>query len=220
MTKSDYIYLHGFASSPQSTKAQYLRDRFSESQIPLKILDLNQGDFSHLTLTRQLQQVEAAFPSPQTPVTIIGSSFGGLTAAWLAQQYAQVQRLVLLAPAFGFLSHWLSSLGEAQVKQWQESGYLSIYHYGEKRSLPLHYQFVVDISHYQEQQLQQPVPTFILHGRYDDVIPIQSSRDYACQRPWVELIELESDHTLTNVMPEIWLAIQRFCQLNQSPFIK
>ena len=79
------------------------------------------------------------------------------------------------------------------------------------RSLPLHYQFIVDASKYQEQQLQRPLPTLILHGRYDDVIPIQSSRDYASQRPWVELIELESDHSLTNVMPDIWQAIQQFC---------
>ena len=213
MTTSDYLYLHGFASSPQSTKAQYLRERFFQSQIPLKILDLNQGDFSHLTLTRQLKQVLAELPPAQTPVTIIGSSFGGLTAAWLGQQHSQVQRLVLLAPAFGFLSHWRSSLGEVQIKQWQESGSLSVYHYGEKRSLPLDYQFLVDLSQYQEQRLQQPVPTLILHGRYDDVIPIQSTRDYSSERPWVKLIELESDHTLTNVMPEIWQAIQEFCRL-------
>ena len=123
MITPDYIYLHGFASSPQSAKAQYLGNRFSESQINLKILDLNQGDFSHLTLTRQLKQVEAELPSNQIPVTLIGSSFGGLTSAWLGEKYPQVKRLVLLAPAFGFLSHWLSMLGEAQVKQWQESGF-------------------------------------------------------------------------------------------------
>ena len=49
MTQSDYIYLHGFASSPKSAKARYLRDRFSESQINLKAIDLNGGNFSHLT---------------------------------------------------------------------------------------------------------------------------------------------------------------------------
>ena len=131
MNKPEYIYLHGFASSPQSAKAQYLRDCFLAAEIQLKILDLNQGDFSHLTLTRQLQQTVAAFPSSQIPVTIIGSSFGGLTAAWLGEKHLQIQRLVLLAPAFGFLAHWLPKLGEAQLRQWQETGYLSVEHYGE-----------------------------------------------------------------------------------------
>jgi hypothetical protein len=207
-----YIYLHGFASSPYSTKAQYLRDRFWEHQIALKIPDLNQGDFSHLTLTRQLKQVASEFPTPATPITLIGSSLGGLTASHLAQKYSQVRCLVLLAPAFGFTDLWLSQLGETQVRQWQESGYLSVYHYGEQRSLPLHYQFLVDASQYCERQLQRSVPTLILHGRNDEVIPIQSSRDYASQRPWVKLVELDSDHALTDIMPEIWQAIQKFCQ--------
>jgi len=139
VTTPNYIYLHGFASSPQSAKAEYLRDRFSSLNIPLKIPDLNQGDFSHLTITRQMQQVEAEFPLDGTPVTLIGSSLGGLTAARIGQQNSQVQRLVLLAPAFGFLSHWLSRLGEEQVRRWQTENCLSVYHYGEKRSLPLSY---------------------------------------------------------------------------------
>jgi hypothetical protein len=104
---AEYIYLHGFASSPQSSKAQYLRDRFSQWGLNLNILDLNGGDFSRLTLTRQIQQTQAIFPPAHIPVTVIGSSFGGLTAAWLAEKCPQIQRLILLAPAFGFLEHWL-----------------------------------------------------------------------------------------------------------------
>lgn len=65
----NYIYLHGFASSPLSAKAIYLRDRFSSLNISLTIPDLNQGDFSHFTMTCQLSQVAAEFPPPPTPVT-------------------------------------------------------------------------------------------------------------------------------------------------------
>jgi len=213
MHTPSYIYLHGFASSPLSAKALYVRDRFSSLNIPLSIPDLNQDDFSRLTLTRQLEQVAAEFPSDGIPVTLIGSSLGGLTSAWVAQKYPQVQRLVLLAPAFGFLSHWLSKLGEEQLQRWQIEQYLSVYHYGEKRSLPLHYQFLLDAAQYQDEQLQRPIPTLILHGREDEVIPISASQEFASQRPWVELIALDSDHALVNVLPEIWQAIQIFCQL-------
>lgn len=213
MHTTSYIYLHGFASSPLSAKALYVRDRFSSLNIPLSIPDLNQGDFSGLTLTRQIQQVAAEFTSDGMSVTLIGSSLGGLTSAWVAQKYPQVQRLVLLAPAFGFLSHWLPKLGEEQLQRWQTEQYLSVYHYGEKRSLPLNYQFVLDAAQYQDEQLQRPIPTLILHGREDEVIPISASREFATQRPWVELIELESDHALVNVLPEIWQAIQIFCHL-------
>ncbi|WP_414545940.1 YqiA/YcfP family alpha/beta fold hydrolase [Nostoc sp. CCY0012] len=214
-----YIYLHGFASSPQSAKAQDMSDRFAQIPIKLQVPDLNAGDFSHLTITRQLKQVAAEFPNDSVPVTLIGSSLGGLTSTHLAQQYPQVQRLVLLAPAFGFLSHWLLKLGDAEIKRWQQEKYRMIYHYGEGRSLPLSYDFVTDAAQYQEKILQRPIPTLILHGKQDEVIPITASRDFMRSRPWVELVELDSDHSLGNVMAEMWSEIYRFCQLPGSSTI-
>jgi uncharacterized protein len=209
-----YIYLHGFASSPKSAKAQDINQRFAQMQIQLHIPDLNAGDFCQLTITRQLTQVAAAFPDNSQPVTLIGSSLGGLTSAHLAEKYPQVQRLILLAPAFGFLSHWLPKLGDEQIQRWETEQYLMLHHYGEKRSLPLSYNFVTDAAQYQEAQLQRPIPTLILHGTQDEVIPIAASREFARSRPWVELIELDSDHALGNVMTEIWQAIYRFCQFS------
>ena len=223
---SSYIYLHGFASSPDSVKAKYFRDRFSSLAIDLKTPDLNQNDFSRLTLTRQLHQIETEFLPPQTfqsqaknvknpgEVTIIGSSFGGLTAAWLAQRQISVKKIVLLAPAFDFLSHWLPMLGQQQLQKWQSEKYLPVYHYGEERYLPLNYQFVADMTEYPEQKLMRSVPTLIMHGKHDKIIPVQASRSFAATRPWVELIELEDDHSLGNSLAEIWEAIQKFCQFN------
>lgn len=208
-----YIYLHGFASSPQSTKARYFADKFAELNLPLMIPDLNQGDFTHLTLTRQLKQVEAEFPSTSSAVTLIGSSFGGLTAAWLAQTHPQVERLVLLAPAFGFLSHWLSRLGNDQVQQWKNEGFVTVYHYGEEKMLPISYQFAEDAAQYREVDIQRPLPTLIVHGQKDEVIPLQASLDFAKDRPWVRLVELDSDHALTDVCDKTWSLIQEFCEL-------
>ena len=218
---AEFIYLHGFASSPNSAKARYISDRFAENHIDLKIPDLNAGDFYHLTITRQLNQIvsmisvygEESLPSPFQPVTLIGSSLGGLTATHLGQQYQQVQRLVLLAPAFGFLSHWLPQLGDQQLARWWQEKYLMVYHYGFRQSLPLSSDFITDAIQYQDDVLQRPVPTLILHGQYDDVIPITASREFAKSRLWVELVELDSDHSLGNVLAEIWQAIQQFCKI-------
>ena len=211
MKTATYLYLHGFASSPFSKKAQDLCDRFASVGITLNIPDLNQGDFSHLTLTRQLKQIESEFATVSEPIIVIGSSFGGLTAAWLSQRnLIPIQKLVLLAPAFQFLSEWLPKLGEENLKKWKSEGYLSVYHYGENQNLPLHYQFWQDLDQYQEEQLQREIPTLILHGIHDDVISIQTSRNYAAHRPWVKLIELDSEHTLDNVLERIWQEIQLF----------
>jgi hypothetical protein len=208
-----YIYLHGFASSPNSAKARDVSDRFAKIQTKLKIPDLNAGDFSQLTITRQIAQVAAEFSNDSTPVTLIGSSLGGLTAAHLGQQYLQVERLVLLAPAFGFLSHWLPKLGDEEVQRWQHEKYIMVYHYAEERSIPLSYDFVIDAAQYQGKFLQRSIPTLILHGKKDEVIPIEASRDFARCRSWVELVELDSDHALGDVMEEIWQAIRLFCHL-------
>ena len=178
-----YIYLHGFASSPDSAKARYIRDRFLEKQIALSIPDLNQNNFSDLTLTRQINQVSQEFND--VPVTLIGSSLGGLTAAWLGEKYPQIERLVLLAPAFGFLSHYLTRLGSEAVQNWQKSGFLSVYHYAEKRSLPLSYQFILDSENYSDHSLRRSIPTLILHGQQDEVIPLTASQKYAQSRSWV-----------------------------------
>lgn len=208
-----FIYLHGFASSPDSAKAKDIRDRFAQIQTQLTIPDLNAGDFCNLTITRQITQVAAEFPDDSVPVTLIGSSLGGLTAAHLGQKYPQVKSLVLLAPAFGFLSHWLPKLGDEHIQRWQQEKYLMVDHYGEGRSLPLSYDFVTDARQYQEEILKRPIPTLILHGKNDEVIPITASREFAISRPWVNLLELDSDHGLGNVMSEIWQAINHFCQL-------
>ncbi|WP_416674221.1 YqiA/YcfP family alpha/beta fold hydrolase [Egbenema bharatensis] len=207
-----YLYLHGFASSPRSAKAQYFADRFQALGISLTIPDLNQGDFYHLTLSRQIHQVEDLLPT-HPPITLMGSSFGGLTAAWLGERNPQIDRLILLAPAFQFLAHWEPKLGAAQMQQWQSEQSLVTYHYGEAKPMAIDYGFVTDLAQYDEAEIQRPVPTLILHGEQDEVIPVQASRAFAAHRPWVKLIELPSDHSLANVQSDLWQAIQDFCRL-------
>ncbi|NEO67445.1 MAG: esterase, partial [Moorea sp. SIO4G2] len=36
---------------------------------------------------------------------------------------------------------------------------------------------------------------------------------YASTRPWVQLVELESEHGLRDVMELIWAAVREFCDL-------
>ena len=213
LTANTYIYLHGFASSPRSNKASYLRDRFAQVNVELIVLDLNQGDFSKLTLTRQIQQTIDAFPDPETSVILIGSSFGGLTCAWVAQQKLQVKKMILLAPAFGFPNSWYSKLQPEQIEQWRESGYLSVYHYGEKRSLWLHYEFLGDADKYPVSGLKRFLPTLIIHGLRDDVVPIEVSRNYVDKHPQARLIELDSDHGLNDVKERIWQETKDFLKL-------
>ena len=208
-----YIYLHAFASSPNSSKARYIKRRLAENKINLIIPDLNNNDFSHLTITRQVKQVTAYLDNLELPVTLIGSSLGGLTAAHVGEKYPIVQRLVLLAPAFGFLSYWLPKLGEEKIQRWKKEKYFMVYHHREEGELPLSYDFLTDATQYSEEILKRSIPTLILHGKNDEVIPVEASRDFAHQHPWVKLVELDSDHSLGDMIPQIWQEIHSFCQL-------
>ncbi|MEQ9001814.1 MAG: YqiA/YcfP family alpha/beta fold hydrolase [Coleofasciculus sp. B1-GNL1-01] len=60
--------------------------------------------------------------------------------------------------------------------------------------------------------MKRPLPTLILHGQHDDVIPINESLIYAKERSWVQIIPLNSDHSLSGVKAEIWQSIRDFCQ--------
>lgn len=218
-----YLYLHGFASSPRSAKAKYLRDRFRSRGLTLHLPDLNQPDFSHLTLTRQIQQVEALIQAaaPEA-VTLIGSSLGGLTAAWVAQQQPQVVQLILLAPAFDFLSHWQAQLGPEALAHWQATGWRSIFHYGANQELPLHFDFWVNCGQYCTPAalagLDRPVPTYIAHGRADETIPLAASEAFAQGRSWVSLDRRDSDHSLGNQVSYLWQQIQAICWLTDKSF--
>ncbi|MEM8716237.1 MAG: YqiA/YcfP family alpha/beta fold hydrolase [Cyanobacteria bacterium P01_G01_bin.4] len=210
---AQFVYLHGFASGPSSSKGVFLKQKLEELGIELQVPDFNEGGFTDLTVSRQIEQVCDRLSD--APAVLIGSSLGGLTAAWVAERMPQVARVVLLAPAFGFAKRWQKSLGEVAIAEWKEQGVRQFYHYGQRQELPLRYGFVEDAIGYREEDLRRRVPTAILHGRQDNVVPIEVSREYAGDRDWVMLHELDSDHALGDVESKatIWDITRSFCQL-------
>jgi hypothetical protein len=51
----------------------------------------------------------------------------------------------------------------------------------------------------------------IVHGRRDDVIPVEKSQNYAaCYRDKVRLLEVDSDHRLSDQLPLIWEQVESF----------
>lgn len=205
-----YLYLHGFASSIRSQKALFFHKKYAENGIDLEIVNFNKPDFTNLTLSRQIEQVKAIISNhPEYKFVLIGSSFGGLTANWIAYQYFQekldiIKKLILLAPALNFSKSWLPKLTSETLKIWEQEGFLPVYHYGEKKELLLSYNFWQDLITYDDLIINHDIPTLIFHGKQDDTIPIEVSREYAENRPHVTLIELDSDHSLNDRLEEIW----------------
>lgn len=88
------LYLHGFRSSPRSTKAQLLAARLAElGQQAAWVCP--QLEVSPAAAARQIAALAAQWPASET--VIIGSSLGGFYATWLAEQTGC--RAILLNPA-------------------------------------------------------------------------------------------------------------------------
>jgi hypothetical protein len=210
-----YLYLHGFASSPQSRKAVYFAQQYQQLGIKLNIIDFNQPDFANLTLTRQINQVcQLLEKNLAHNYVLIGSSFGGLTANWVAHRFPEcIQALILLAPALNFLDYWRQKIAPETLFQWQQQGSLAIYHYGAKKELPLNYLFWQDLQTYDDAQINLSIPTLIFHGVHDEVISIEVSRTYAQHNPHVTLRELDSDHSLNDCHAPIYQQINDWLEL-------
>ncbi|HZU27470.1 MAG TPA: YqiA/YcfP family alpha/beta fold hydrolase [Bryobacteraceae bacterium] len=206
-----YIYLHGFASSPLSRKAQFFRERFAESGIELQVPALDGGDFRRMTVTGQLAIIETLAAGKES--VLIGSSLGGYVAALYAAAHDSVEKLVLLAPAFGFAERLEASYGEARIRQWRETGSAAVFHYGEGRERELAYSFLDDArGHDRYPAFRQPA--LILHGRADDVVPLAASEHVAETRPDVRLVRLDSGHELTDALDILWTETARFLELS------
>jgi pimeloyl-ACP methyl ester carboxylesterase len=195
-----YLYLHGFASGARSRKAQAFRSALEARGIELVIPALDEGDFAHLTISGQLQVIERTLAG--SPATILGSSMGGYLAALYAAAHPEVERLVLLAPAFSFAERWDDLVSPEGIERWRETGWLDVFHYGEGAMRPIHYGLYEDALAYPPSpDFKQPARIF--HGINDSVVPIDLSRHFAAGHTNARLTEFESDHELLNVLPEI-----------------
>lgn len=195
-----YVYLHGFASGPHSRKARAFEAALADRQIELEIPELDAGDFSHLTLSGQLDLLGLTLAGDA--VRLVGSSMGGYLAALYASMHPEVDGLVLLAPAFSFSARWMELLRPEQLRAWQTSGWLEVYHYGDQKMRRVHYGLFEDASRFPAcPEFVQPCRIF--HGIHDSVVPIGLSRQFATGHSNVRLTELDSDHGLLDVLPRI-----------------
>ena len=196
-----FLYLHGFASGAASGKAQWFRRCFAERGVDLEIPELVDGDFEDITITGQLGVIERT--AKGEPVSLIGSSMGGYLAALYASRHPEVEKLVLLAPAFHFPQRWPEELGAEKTAEWRRTGRFEVFHYAEGRPRNVGWNLIEDGLRYDaEPSFRQPALLF--HGINDTVVPPAYSEAYAARHANVRLRLMASDHQLTDVTQLIW----------------
>jgi alpha-beta hydrolase superfamily lysophospholipase len=207
------LYLHGFASGPQSKKGVEFDKYFTARGHSVERLNLRVPSFEHLRLSAMIDTVRAAITGP---VVLIGSSLGGLTAARVAERDDRVRACVLLAPAFQLVTRWKEQLGAAEWDAWRQRGTREVDDYTTGQKSSVDFGFVEDVERVDrtaDGSVGYPdvrVPTLVMHGLRDDVVPVDRARTFATGKANVRLVELEDGHELVASLPRLLAETEAF----------
>ena len=196
------VYLHGFASSPASSKAALFADRFAARGVRFVCPDLNEPEFATLSVSRMLEQVERQISRlPPDEVVLIGSSLGGFVAVEAAARQSHrgthpISHLVLLAPAVNLEWDRWTEVGSEGVAGWRRRGDIEVFHYARERSERLKYAFFLDSERYQPARRTLPLPMLIFQGLRDDSVSPALVERFARAQPQATLHLLDDDHQL------------------------
>lgn len=196
-----FLYLHGFASGPNSRKAQQFQKRFAAAGVELSVPALDEGDFEHLTLTRQLALVRRLTAGAPRPRVLIGSSMGGYLAALHASAHP-VDALVLMAPAVDFARRLVERHGHEDIERWRRDGFTEVDHHALGRRARLARDLVDDAARHAPFP-KVFVPTLVFQGRKDDVVPLALVERWAADTPSARLVVYDTGHDLEAATPAL-----------------
>jgi pimeloyl-ACP methyl ester carboxylesterase len=207
------VYLHGFASSPASGKAERFRRELEALGIGYSCPDLNLPAFETLTTTRMLAQVRDVVAAiPEGPVALVGPSLGAFVAVHAADQdtSGKIDRLVLLAPALDFGGNRLRQLGPHGIDEWKQSGSLTVFHYADGHERQIGYELYADAARYDAFTLETRLPTLVFQGDHDESVDPVMAQRWAEGRSLVDLRMLNDGHQLSDSVDTIWAATEVF----------
>ena len=210
-----FIYLHGFASSPRSTKARFFSERLQQLGHTVLVPELDEGDFQGLTVSRQLAVVNRALGTLTGPCSLIGSSMGGYLATLAALAEPRVERLVLMAPAMDMRARWAVRFGADQLAYWKAKGAVPVYHHAHREERPIGYALYEDLACHDSNPAVH-VPALAFMGRSDQVVEPEAVAAWAAQQPLVRLRWLDSDHELVDQLETMWTEAAAFLGLSSA----
>lgn len=212
------VYLHGFASSPQSSKAEFFAERLADAGVEFVCPDLNRPAFSTLTVTRMLRQLEERLTTVRgDDIVLIGSSLGGFVAVEAAARRADaghpIRSLILLAPAVELEWDRWSEVGPGGIDRWRSDGSIEVFHYAMNKAERLAFSFYEDACQYDPASRRLGMPMLVFQGRQDESVSPANVERFARRQAAATLHMLEDGHQLKNSLPFIWQETSRFLGL-------
>lgn len=147
-------------------------------------------------------------------LVLFGSSFGGLISTLFTFLYpTRITKLILMAPALGFSAQRLVKMHNIHLGRWKESGVIHVFHFRYDQEIPLGYSFYEDLLSNPPPKIKKlriDVPTLILHGKSDDVVPLSWSQQFVEINPEATLHILNGDHQLLDQKEIMWNFVEDF----------
>ena len=179
------VLCHGFASEKDSRTNLRIEEFLNKHKKPSLRFDFfghgeSRGDFAEVTISKAVWDIKAAISflvrKGYAEFGLVGSSFGGLASILSAPELTGLKYLALKSPVSDYMSRLFEGEGNWDVNQWREQGF-HIYRDHEGRERRLNYSFYEDasIDCGYDASLFIQVPTLIIHGEEDEIVPVAQS---------------------------------------------
>jgi pimeloyl-ACP methyl ester carboxylesterase len=152
-----------------------------------------------MTISYLLKKVFSRINLINDEIILIGSSFVGLVATRYCQlqknERKKITKIILIAPALNYMEILKKSIPKKEWDDWKKKGYREIDHISWKEKTKLSWNFIDDLMNNHDPMDEIVcIPTLIIHGGKDGVIPLKYIRNFIHER------RTESDNLVLNVI--------------------
>ncbi len=180
------ILCHGFSSSKNASTYLLLQEKLNAHGFATLRFDFfghgeSEGEFADITLSQAVEDVSCALEFLKSKgfskFGLIGSSFGGNTAILSAARFKELSVLGLRAPVSNYIGHLIAKHSNVGIDEWKKQGFID-YNSGRRGKLKLNYSFFEDAKKHDgfNEALKISIPTIIVHGMVDDIVPFEQSQ--------------------------------------------
>ena len=182
------LFITGFLSKRWGNKSKALAQWCAEQGWGFCCYDVrgfgdSEGKFANYCLSDWIadaRSVLSILTKSPDPLTIVGNSLGGWIAWLMAQECEQVERLLLIAPAFNMMGLRAKTISPERRHDWQSAGWMPWDDDPLHRDWPLSWKWVEESEACWASTFDRirPLRTSILHGSADTVIAPEGSREF------------------------------------------
>ena len=201
------LFAHGFEGSPSGSKPTYFQEHLGH-QVIAPLLHAEGW-----TIKNQASVLLQALDADDDIDVLVGSSMGGLAASIVSSWRPERQiGLLLLAPAFGRISTFVDGLTVTEQARWREEGIHPYHHHGVGATIDLPWSFIEEGANLEWTLPQHP--TIIIHGREDDLVPLENSLEVAHRSSCVMSVHSPHDgHRLKDSHEQMAMALERLASI-------